>query len=90
MVSALAVRLPDSDAHAKPVDVGCLPCQSADRQWLVVVIGDENALASMASDGDVLLDGCAGALAGCPLMGLPVVAGDEVCETLMTTPGSWP
>jgi hypothetical protein len=56
----------------------------------LVVIGDENALASMASDGDVLLDGCAGALAGCPLMGLPVVAGDEVCETLMTTPESWP
>jgi hypothetical protein len=37
MVSALVVRLPDSDAHAKPVDVGCLPCHSADRQWLVVV-----------------------------------------------------
>jgi hypothetical protein len=32
-----AVRLPGSDAHAKPVDVGCLPYQSADRQRLVVV-----------------------------------------------------
>jgi hypothetical protein len=40
----------------------------------------------LPSDGDVLLDGCAGALAGCPLMRLPVVAGDETCETLMTTP----
>jgi hypothetical protein len=38
MVSASAVRLPDSDAHVKPVDVGCLPCHSADRQWLVVVV----------------------------------------------------
>jgi hypothetical protein len=38
MVSALAVRLPDSDAHVKPVDVGCLLCHSADRQWLVVVV----------------------------------------------------
>jgi hypothetical protein len=42
----------------------------------------------LASDGDVLLDGCAGTLAGCPLMRLPVVAGDEVCETLMITPES--
>jgi hypothetical protein len=40
----------------------------------------------LASDGDVLIDGCAGALVGCPLMRTPVVAGNETCETLMTTP----
>jgi hypothetical protein len=43
----------------------------------------------LPSDGDVLLDGCAGALAGYPLMRMPVVARNETCETLMITPDFW-